>query len=223
MNTISTQTVDPTLLSNMNGNQGVKKSTAQEAQDRFMTLLVTQMKNQDPLSPLDNAQVTSQLAQLSTVTGIDKLNDTMNSMSSIFQSGQNLQAANMIGHGVVVPGNNIELKDGKSVLGFELPQAADKVQVTIKDAAGSVVRTINVNSSTLGLNSMSWDGKNDAGVTAPNGNYKFEIQASSLDKKLDVTPLSFGLVSSVSFGAQGSKLTILNMGEIAVSDVRQVF
>jgi len=78
--------------------------TAQGTEDRFLKLLVTQMKNQDPLNPLDNAQVTSQMAQLSTVTGIEKLNAALTTMSQSFASSQSLQAANMIGHGVLVPG-----------------------------------------------------------------------------------------------------------------------
>jgi flagellar basal-body rod modification protein FlgD len=222
MSTVNTQAVDPSLLTSMNGAR-TTKSTAQEAQDRFMTLLVTQMKNQDPLNPLDNAQVTSQLAQLSTVTGIDKLNDTMAAMSGSFKSSQNLQAAGMIGHGVVVPGSNVELKDGKSVLGFDLPQNADKIRVLIKDQGGAVVKTIDSNAMTSGFNSVVWDGKTDSGASAANGNYKFEVAASAGETKLTVTPLSFGLVSSVSFGTQGTMLSILNTGEVAMSDVRQVF
>lgn len=222
MNAITTQTVDPSLLTTMNGNK-TNKTSGQDAQDRFMTLLIAQMKNQDPLSPLDNAQVTSQLAQLSTVTGIEKLNDTMNGISAGFQSSQNLQAASMIGHGVVVPGKMIELKNGKSILGFELPEPADKVQVDIKNASGVVVKTVQMSSATSGFNTLSWDGKTDGGTDAPNGAYTFEIQASSAEKKLSVTPLTFGMVTSVSFGAQGSKLSILNMGEVAMSDVRQIF
>lgn len=222
MSTITSQAVDPALLNSMNGNK-TNKSSGQDAQDRFMTLLVAQMKNQDPLSPLDNAQVTSQLAQLSTVTGIEKLNDTMKGISLGFQSSQNLQAASMIGHGVVVPGKMIELKNGKSILGYELPEPADKVQVTIKNAGGAIVKTLNMPSATSGFNTLSWDGKTDAGADAPNGIYSFEIQASSADRKLSVTPLTFGMVASVSFGAQGSTLSILNMGEVALSDVRQIF
>nr|WP_315473023.1 flagellar hook assembly protein FlgD [uncultured Undibacterium sp.] len=222
MSTVNTQAVDPSLLTSMNGTRGTK-STAQDAQDRFMTLLVTQMKNQDPLNPLDNAQVTSQLAQLSTVTGIDKLNETMIAMSGNFKSSQNLQAASMIGHGVVVPGSNVELKDGKSVLGFDLPQNADKIRVQIKDQSGAVVKTIDSSSMTSGFNSVVWDGKTDAGGSAANGNYKFEVTASAGETKLTVSPLSFGLVSSVSFGGQGTMLSVLNTGEVAMSDVRQIF
>lgn len=222
MSTINTQSVDPALLATMNPSS-TTKSTAQAAQDRFMTLLVTQMKNQDPLNPLDNAQVTSQLAQLSTVTGIDKLNDTMSAMSANYQSSQGLQAANMIGHGVVVPGTNVELKDGKSILGFDLPQAADNVTVQIKDSSGSLIRTLTANTMTAGMNTISWDGKNDSGKLMGNGNYQFSVSAAAADKKLDVTNLSFGMVSSVSFGKQGAQLTVSNIGDFALGDVRQVF
>lgn len=222
MSTINTQTVDPSLLNAMNGNKGAK-SVAQDAQDRFMTLLVTQMKNQDPLNPLDNAQVTSQLAQLSTVTGIEKLNETMNSMSASFQSSQNLQAASMIGHGVVIPGNSVELKDGKSIFGFDLPQAAESVQVSIKDANGSVVRTLTSNNMSSGFNSMSWDGKTDSGTDAANGNYSFEVKATAGSEKLAVSPFAFGLVSSVAFGSQGATLSVLNIGDVSMANVRQVF
>lgn len=223
MNTINTQTVDPSLLAAMNGTKTNTSNTAKEAQDRFMTLLVTQMRNQDPLNPLDNAQVTSQLAQLSTVTGIDKLNDTVAAMSANFLSSQNLQAASMIGHGVVIPGNSLELKDGGSVLGFELPQSSDTLKVEIKDSSGITVKTINSSGADAGFNSVAWDGKNDAGESMPNGDYSFAVSATSGDKALDVTTLSFGLVSSIAFGAQGAKLTVGNWGEVNMSVVRQIF
>lgn len=223
MTSINSQVVDPSLLASMNGSKSNSKNSVQEAQDRFMTLLVTQMRNQDPLNPLDNAQVTSQLAQLSTVTGIDKLNDTVSAMSANFLSSQNLQAASMIGHGVVVPGNNLELKDGRSVLGFELSQPADSLKVEIKNSAGLVVKTIESGTADSGFNSLVWDGKNESGDVMPNGDYSFHINASSGDKKVDVTPLSFGMVSSIAFGNQGAKLTVGNWGEVNLSDVRQIF
>lgn len=223
MSSITSQTVDPTFLATMNGAKTTTKNATQEAQDRFMTLLVTQMKNQDPLNPLDNAQVTSQLAQLSTVTGIDKLNETVTAMSANFLSGQNLQAASMIGHGVVVPGNSLELKDGRSVFGFELPQSATSLKIEIKNEAGLTVKTMSADSADSGFNSLTWDGKNDSGEVMPNGNYSFSVAAKSGEQNLDVTGLSFGLVSSIAFGTQGAKLTVGNWGEVNMSDVRQIF
>jgi flagellar basal-body rod modification protein FlgD len=223
MSAIQTNTVDPTLLANVNGNRNTAKTTTEEAQDRFLTLLVTQMKNQDPLNPMDNAAVTSQLAQLSTVTGIEKLNASVTAMSANFQSAQNLQAANMIGHGVIAPGSTIGLKDGKAIFGVELPQAADRVDLIIKDASGVTIRTMNVGVVPAGVNTMTWDGKTDVGTAAPNGVYSFSVNANSGDKKLDAINLSFGIVSSITSTPQGVRLSVDSGSDIAMSEVRQIY
>ncbi|WP_428718959.1 flagellar hook assembly protein FlgD [Undibacterium curvum] len=216
-------TVDQNLLTAMNGSNSKTKNSTQDAQDRFMTLLVTQMRNQDPLNPMDNAQVTSQMAQLSTVTGIEKLNASMATMNSNYVASQSLQAANMIGHGVITPGSNIALQDGKSVYALDMPQAADKASLVIRDQSGAVVRTIALGALPAGLNNMTWDGKNDAGTTLPNGNYQYEVAASAGNKKLDVTSLCFGVVNSVTAGAQGVKLTVSGVGQVGMNDVRQIY
>jgi flagellar basal-body rod modification protein FlgD len=221
------QGVSPGLLAAMNGTGGTSgtgnaKSTAVEAQDRFMTLLVTQMKNQDPLNPLDNAQVTSQLAQLSTVTGIDKLNTTLEALMSSFQGGQSLQAASMIGRGVLVPGSDLALANGKAVLGIELAEPADKVTVTIRDLAGNAVRKIEVGSRDAGVAPLVWDGKTDAGAAAADGSYRFEVAATRGDEKTTASTLMLGEVVGVSTGAQGVRLNIPGVGETALSDVRQI-
>ena len=223
MSSVQMNAVDPSFLASVNGGNGTGKTTNDEAQDRFLKLLVTQMKNQDPLNPMDNAQVTSQMAQLSTVTGIEKLNASVSTMSSNFLASQNLQAANMIGHGVLAPGSNIALQDGKSVFGMELPQAADKVEILIKDASGAVVRKMDVGVMPFGLNTMTWDGKTDSGDVAANGVYHFEVNATSGENKLEATSLSFGMVSSVTSGPQGAKLSVSNLGDISLADVRQIF
>src|SRR6478672_4462777 len=98
---------------------------ADDPQDRFLKLLVTQMKNQDPLNPLDNAQVTSQLAQISTVNGIEKLNTTLQTMASSFAAGQSLQAAGMIGKDVLIPASTLRLAGGSALFGIDLKQPAD--------------------------------------------------------------------------------------------------
>lgn len=231
MSTIQTNTVDPTLLATINGSRGAAKTSTEEAQDRFLTLLVAQMKNQDPLNPMDNAQVTSQLAQLSTVTGIEKLNSSVAGLSTNMQASQNLQAANiqnlqatnMIGHGVIAPGSSMGLKDGKAIFGVELPQAAEKVEISIKNESGVTVRILNVEDVPEGVNTMLWNGMSDSGTMMENGSYKFEVKAISAEKKIDSTPLSFGLVSSIVAGPQGAKLSVANIGEISMTDVRQIY
>ncbi|MCU6433220.1 flagellar hook assembly protein FlgD [Undibacterium sp. Jales W-56] len=222
MTAIQTKTVDPTLLASINGST-TAKTTTQEAQDRFMTLLVTQMKNQDPLNPMDNAQITSQLAQLSTVTGIDKLNATVTALNANFQASQNLQAASMIGHGVVAAGNKLGLSQGKGLYGVELTQGADKVDVTIKDASGSVVKKLSLGSMGSGINPLTWDGTNDQGAAAPDGQYQIEVSATTGGKAIDATALSFGMVSSVTSGAQGVKLNVANVGDVGLADVKKIY
>lgn len=219
---IQDSVASPSLLAAMNPAKETAKSGAAAAQDRFMTLLVTQMKNQDPLNPMDNAQVTSQLAQLSTVTGIDKMNTTLESLMGSFQSNQSLQAANMIGHGVLAPGANVALADGKGVLGVELTEPADKVQVTIRDAAGKLVHTIDMGSMKAGMQQLQWDGATDSGSAAASGQYTFEVAATRAGEKVDATKLAFGVVDSVSMGAQGVKLNVPSLGAVNFTDVRQI-
>ncbi|HEY0847043.1 MAG TPA: flagellar hook assembly protein FlgD [Noviherbaspirillum sp.] len=222
MTTIQTNTVSTDLMATMNGTRNATKSTADAAQDRFMTLLVTQMRNQDPLNPLDNAQVTSQLAQLSTVTGIDKLNATMQSLMGSYQTSQSLQAASMIGHGVLVPGSRVNLVDGKAILGVELADPADNVQVRILDSSGRPIHTMDLGSQRAGLVPMAWDGTTDSGAAAADGQYTFEVTATRGGERTTATALSFGTVSSVSTNAQGVKLTLPGIGDVNMADVRQI-
>jgi flagellar basal-body rod modification protein FlgD len=222
MTTIQDNAVPASLMTAMNPAAPTAKSTAAEAQDRFMTLLVTQMKNQDPLNPLDNAQVTSQLAQLSTVTGIDKLNTTLEALQGSYQSSQALQSASMIGHSVLVPGSTLDLTGGKGLMGVELTEPADKVQITIRDASGKAVHTMDLGSMEVGTHPLQWDGTTDSGAAAADGSYKFEVTATRGSEKVTPTTLSFGAVGSVSTGAQGVKLNIPSIGTVNMADVRQI-
>lgn len=222
MSKVQTNTVSAELLATMNPAKPAAKSTADAAQDRFMTLLVTQMRNQDPLNPLDNAQVTSQLAQLSTVTGIDKLNATMQSLMGSYQASQALQAADMIGHGVLVPGSKLSLVEGKSIMGVELAEPADSLQLKVFDASGRLINTTELGPQKAGVLPLTWDGKTDAGTTAPDGQYSFEIKALRANQKAAATALSFGAVSSVSTTAQGVKLNVPQIGDVNLTDVRQI-
>lgn len=222
MATVQNNTISSDLLATMNPSAKSAASTAEAAQDKFMTLLVTQMRNQDPLNPMDNAQVTSQLAQLSTVTGIDKVNATLESMMGSFQTNQAVQAAGMIGHGVFAPGNNVTLASGKALFGIELADPADKVQVTIRNASGVAVHSMDLGSLESGVHPFTWDGKTDSGATADDGNYTMEITAMRGGQKSVATALAFGQVASVASGAQGVKLSVTGIGDIGLADVRQI-
>lgn len=197
-------------------------STAASTQDRFLKLLVTQMKNQDPLNPMDNAQVTSQMAQLSTVSGIDKLNVTLQALSDSMTSNQSLQAASMIGHGVLVPGNGVDLANGSAYGGFELTQSADNVTISIKDKAGALVRSIDLGAQPAGMGHWQWDGKDNSGAAVADGSYTFAASALQEGSRADAPGLQFGMVNSVSQGKQGVTLSVGQLDGIAMSQVKQI-
>lgn len=199
------------------------KSTAQESEDRFLKLLVTQMKNQDPLNPMDNAQVTSQMAQLSTVSGIEKLNTSLQAMSSSFASSQSLQAASMIGRSVLAPGSRLSLQNGFAVGGFELVSSVDKAVVSVKDAAGNVLHSMDMGVQKAGNVMFQWDGVTDSGAQAASGTYTFEVSALQGGNKVDATLLALDKVGSVSLGASGVVLNTDLLGSVDITKVKQIF
>jgi flagellar basal-body rod modification protein FlgD len=205
------------------GAAGGTKASAADTQDRFLSLLLAQMKNQDPLNPLDNAQVTSQLAQLSTVQGIENMNSSLQALAASLGSNQMSQAASLIGHGVLVPGDKISPAELENVLGFELSRPADKVTASISDASGRVVRSIDLGPRQDGVNLLTWDGLTDAGVPAADGQYRFKIEAVQGGKPLSATALSLGMVNSVSQGNQGVQLNLAGSGSVGYADIRQIF
>ena len=226
-------TVSTALLNTMNNTPANSSSSstssstsatdsAAQLQNNFMTMLVTQMQNQDPLNPMDNSQVTSQMAQLSTVTGISQMNSTLSGLVSNFQSSQALQAANLINQSVVVPGNAITLSSGSSQFGVNMSAAANNVQATITNASGTVVDTLNLGSLPAGVSALNWNGQTSTGATAPDGQYTFAISASSGKTSVSATALSVGVVNSVSTGTSGAMLNIPNVGQTSVANVLQI-
>lgn len=213
------------LFASLNTGSGstAKTSTATDTQNRFLKLLVTQMKNQDPLNPMDNAQVTSQMAQLSTVMGIDKLNVTLQALSDSMLPNQSLQAASMIGRGVLVPGNSVEIVNGAGFGGVDLAQSVEQVNITIHDQTGASVRNIQLGAQPAGLVNWQWDGRSDAGVNAMEGSYTFSVNAVQAGAKVDTTALQYGVVNSVMQGKQGVTLSIGQTDGIGLSQVRQIF
>ena len=215
------------LMATMNGTTGAAAAGAAGAvpadEDKFLTLLVTQLKNQDPLNPLDNAQLTSQLAQMSTVTGVNQLNTTLQSLTSSYQASESVQAAGMIGHNVLTAGSTMVLSNGSAVLGVDLASAADSVKITIKNDGGVAVHTMDIGAQAAGTVPLQWDGKDDDGNQLANGNYSFSVLATQGGvAQTTATALTLGTVGSVSTNAQGVKLNVTGVGAISLSDVKQI-
>ena len=210
------------ILDALSGAQSKKDGTALSSQDRFLTLLTTQLKNQDPLNPMDNAQMTSQLAQISTVDGIEKLNATLQALVKSSTDSEALQAAALVGHGVMVPGNGLILQEGVAMGGVELTDAADRVRVTIKDGDGLAVRTLDMGELDAGSHVFQWDGKADGGTPAADGVYTVSVEAVRGDTALTASALQMGVVSGVARTAQGAQLNVGTLGAFKLSDIRQI-
>lgn len=199
------------------------KSGANELQDRFLQLLITQLKNQDPMNPMENAELTSQLAQMSTVEGISNLNSSMTQLLDGFYSTQNLQAASLIGRQVLADGDLVMLAEGQAGGGVNLESSADSVQVKIVDAAGQTVRTLDLGTQDAGIVHFIWDGKDDSGALMADGDYQMSISASQGGTKVKAEPLSLSTVSSVTMNGGAFKLDLLGLGQLDLANVQQVF
>lgn len=187
------------------------------ATDRFLKLLVTQMKNQDPLNPMDNAQVTSQMAQISTVSGIQDLNATMAGMNAGFTQMQALQGAALVGHDVTLAGNRLDVDaSGGGVGGFEIASAADSVKVEIFDAAGSRVSAQDLGAQPAGMNGFAWP-EAQAGTR-----YSFKVTATAAGTTLAPTPLMRDRVSAVSIVNNQLTLQTVQSGPVAYANVKAV-
>lgn len=197
-------------------------SNAAAQQDTFLKLLVTQMQNQDPLNPMDNSQMTSQIAQLNTVQGINKLNTTVASLQTQLQASQNMQSTSFIGRTVLAPGSNLSLTNGVAQMGVDLNSASDSTMIQIKDIKGEVVRTFSIGAGVAGINQINWDGKNDAGQTMADGQYKFAVSASANNQQVQASTLAYSLVNSVSMSSTGVKLNTNHSGDVDVNSVRLV-
>ena len=218
------------------GGTAAADAAANASQDRFMTLLVAQMKNQDPLNPMDNAQVTSQIAQINTVKGIDQLNQTVQKLLGNADAAQSLQAAALIGHTALVAGKSIELMaagggiNGTSAAsgtgGFSLAAAAEDVTVTISAASGQVVHRTQLGGLGAGLHHFTWDGKTDAGAAAQPGAYTFAVTARSAGSDAAAETLSALRIDGVTPGAAGAggpALQLRGALPVQMNQVRQFF
>ena len=234
MTTIDSSTVSTDLMTTMNAKKATSANGTVDADtDKFMTLLVTQLKNQDPMNPLDNAQITSQLAQLSTVTGVNKLNTTLESLKASYQSSEAMQASNMIGHSVLVEGNYVDLSKSQGVMGVDIGTAADSVKLIVTDTTtGKDIETIDLGAKAAGTYPLLWNGVPDATkldangspVTVKDGRYLIRVEATAGGEALkDAKALSLDTVASItSNAATGVKLNLPTKGIVTMADIKQI-
>jgi flagellar basal-body rod modification protein FlgD len=198
-------------------------ASAEQLSQQFLTMLTAQMQNQDPLNPLDNSELTSQLAQISTVSGISQLNTTMQWLGYSMGSLQATQAMSMIGHSVLVAGDNLTLKDGTASGGYNLPTDVATASVVVKDANGQQVDSFSLKDVNAGVHNFTWDGTDSKGKTLPDGQYTFQVQVSDGTTNGVATALEQAQIASVQ-PSSGSTTVIDTKGNSTnLSDVYQVW
>ncbi|MBN8489157.1 MAG: flagellar hook assembly protein FlgD [Burkholderiales bacterium] len=190
-------------------------TSATEQSDRFMKLLVAQMQNQDPLNPLDNAQLTSQMAQISTVSGLEKLNTTTATLGSLFTQMQAMQGAALVGRDVAVEGNELRIQGEQADGGFELAARADTVKVEILDAGGQAIDTIELKGLEAGRHSFDWSVPEGAQGQA----LTFKVTATSGDVAVSSMTLQHERISAVSTFNNTLALELANGDRVAYDAV----
>ena len=197
-------------------------TSSDDIQSQFMTMLVTQLQNQDPLSPMDSSAMTSQLAQISTVSGLEKVNSTLETLLTSYDSTQSMQAAALLGSNVLVPGSGLTLSESQAVGGFEVASAADSVVLTIKDSNGNVVNTVDFGAAKAGSHLFAWDGTDASGARVADGTYTVTVTATQGGSSVTSTALQLGQVSAVVRTSDGYQLDVGTGTLVDYDDVRQV-
>ena len=215
----STSALVAQINASSSGSSSGTASSTKAMSDQFLKLLITQIQNQDPLNPTDNAQFTSQLAQINTVSGLERVNESISSMSSQFLQMQAMQSASLVGRSVVVPGNALTVSDGKATGQFELSSAADSVKVDVLSSAGRVIDTIDIGAETSGRHQFSWTTAEGVDTTG----LRFRVSATRGTAAVSSTALQSQQITSVAAGSSGSasmNLTLKDGSTVAYSAVR---
>ncbi|NEX16970.1 MAG: flagellar basal body rod modification protein [Halochromatium sp.] len=182
--------IENTNAASMGGTMPLSRSQSDELRESFLLLLTTQLQNQDPLNPLENAEMTSQIAQINTVSGIEQLNETLQMITGQIDANQALQASALVGKGVLVAGDRVLLEqdeDGVAYttpFGIELQAPAENVCVTITGADGAVISQFDTGPVEAGVTSFRWDGLNTEGDVAASGAYTVSLEAVDADEEV---------------------------------------
>jgi flagellar basal-body rod modification protein FlgD len=201
-----------------------KKSANNLGIDEFLTLMTTQLKNQDPMKPLDGTAFIAQLAQFGAVSGIQEMQTSMETLAASLRSTQALNGASLVGREILAPSDSISHTEGVSVSGeVEVPEGIATIDIRITDAAGEVVRQMTV-PATNNMAGFTWDGLRNNGVAAASGDYEIEAIGRVGAESESLSVLMSGRVSSVSIDANGAGLTLNTaaLGPVSMAAVRRV-
>ncbi|MBI4388996.1 MAG: flagellar hook assembly protein FlgD [Nitrospinae bacterium] len=191
--------------------------------DDFMKLLVTQLSAQDPLSPMESQDFSAQLAQFSSLEQMTSVNDNLKKLLDTQTAQANASAVNYLGKSVDAPGNGFQYKSGQTQsLSYSLDKDAASVKIAVFDSAGNKVATLDAGSQQSGSNTISWSGKNDAGIVVSDGAYTFQVEAKDgSDNAVQAATLSSGVVSGIAFD-NGVANAIINGVKIPANQISRI-
>jgi flagellar basal-body rod modification protein FlgD len=192
----------------------------------FLTLMLAQLKNQDPTSPVDSNTFLTQLAQLSEVQGITQLNTSFSALSGSLTSNQALQASSLLGHQALVSSSTATLATaGAPVTGaVNVPQTSSSVVLNVSNSSGVLVQQVNLGAQSAGLANFTWDGTQGDGSKAPAGTYTLSADVNGVATGTAIPTYVNGTVDSVTMGAGSSGLTlnVSGLGSVLFSNVEQI-
>lgn len=193
-------------------------------QEAFLELMLAQLKNQDPLKPMENGEFLGQIAQFSTVTGIQELQNTFSSLSSSLTSNQALQASSLVGRSVVIKSDKGVLNENGLSGSVELPTRTDELVVGIYDSAGQLVRNLTATQQNAGIIPFTWNGLNENGEAVSQGVYEIRATARVAGEPLALDTFTDTRVSSVTLGSagEGLSLNVEGLGTLKLADVKQI-
>lgn len=194
------------------------KQNSADTQDRFLKLLVAQMQNQDPMNPMDNAQVTSQMAQIQTVSGVADLTSAVKGLNAQFLQFQELQGVSLVGRDVQLPGNRLSINNNQGTGSYALKTAADKVKLEILAANGAVVSTVELGAQTAGDHDFKWT----AASVDPNAGLTFRVTATQGAATVKSQTLMLDKVTAVSAGSNGLMLDLLYSGLTSYNAINEL-
>lgn len=218
-------TIDPknSVLDSLGLKKPERTATDKLGQDQFLELMVAQLKNQDPMKPMENGEFLSQMAQFGTVSGIQDLQASFSQMAGALQSNQALLASSLVGRAVLTPGSRMAYNGSPALAAAELPQAATDVRISVLDDSGQVVRQFALGAQPAGTVKFSWDGLGNGGAALPAGLYSIKADAVSGGKSSALATYVVARVDSVSLGgSQGITLNLWDGSTAALADVKEI-
>lgn len=218
------QSSSNSVFAGLSSKAGAGKTEQTLGQNEFFKLLVTQLGSQNPLNPMDNEQFIAQMAQFSTVSGVQQMQASMSKLAESMGSAQGMQAANLVGREVLTEGKQIRVTAALPAdAAFQVDSPAEQARISIKDSNGQTVRVMNLAAVNAGIQQVPWDGLNDAGQVLPDGQYSFKVQTSIAGRVQDLKTYSTAKVENVVLSQSGARLGLAdNLGEISLNQVLKI-